>query len=91
MISFSLKGRKALVTGSRGINVNAIAPGCIAPRNTRALRDAPARNLTILQRIAAGRRGHPDDIAGAAVFLAAPAAKYVRGAAFNVDGGWLVR
>ena len=76
---------------ARGINVNAIAPGYIATSNTDALRADPARNRAILDRIPAGRWGSAQDIAGTAVFLASPAADYVHGAIFNVDGGWLAR
>ena len=74
-----------------GINVNAIAPGYIETNNTEALRNDPERNRAILDRIPAGRWGHPEDIAGAAVFLCSPAAAYVHGAVLNVDGGWLAR
>ena len=77
--------------GGRGINVNAIAPGYIATNNTEALRAEPARNQAILERIPAGRWGEPADIAGAVVFLASPAAKYVHGTILPVDGGWLAR
>ncbi|MBA3325889.1 MAG: SDR family oxidoreductase, partial [Rhodobacteraceae bacterium] len=76
---------------ARGINVNAIAPGYIATNNTAALRADPDRNRAILERIPAGRWGEPADIAGAAVFLASPAARYVHGAILPVDGGWLAR
>ncbi|MES2969301.1 MAG: 2-dehydro-3-deoxy-D-gluconate 5-dehydrogenase KduD [Pseudomonadota bacterium] len=75
----------------RGINVNAIAPGYIETNNTEALRADPDRAASILSRIPAGRWGAPEDIAGAAVFLASPAARYVHGAVLNVDGGWLAR
>jgi 2-deoxy-D-gluconate 3-dehydrogenase len=76
---------------ARGINVNAIAPGYIETRNTEAQRADPTRNLAILERIPAGRWGQAQDIAGAAVFLASPAARYVHGTVLNVDGGWLAR
>jgi 2-deoxy-D-gluconate 3-dehydrogenase len=75
----------------RGINVNAIAPGYIETANTEALRADPVRNRAILDRIPAGRWGQPEDIAEAAVFLCAPAARYIHGAVLNVDGGWLAR
>lgn len=75
----------------RGVNVNAIAPGYIATNNTEALRNDPARNTAILDRIPAGRWGDPGDIAGTAVFLASPAAGYIHGAVLPVDGGWLAR
>jgi 2-deoxy-D-gluconate 3-dehydrogenase len=76
---------------SRGINVNAIAPGYVATHNTEALRADPARNAAILERIPAGRWGEAADIAGTAVFLASPAAAYIHGTIIPVDGGWLAR
>jgi 2-dehydro-3-deoxy-D-gluconate 5-dehydrogenase len=76
---------------AQGVNVNAIAPGYIATDNTQALRDDPSRNTAILERIPAGRWGRPDDLAGAAVFLASSASDYVNGAVLPVDGGWLGR
>ena len=76
---------------ARGINVNAIAPGYIETNNTEALRADPDRNKAILDRIPAGRWGEPSDIAGAAVFLASPAARYIHGTILPVDGGWLAR
>ncbi len=74
-----------------GINVNAIAPGYFATNNTEALRNDPVRSRDILGRIPAGRWGNPDDLSGAAVFLASPASDYMHGAIVPVDGGWLVR
>lgn len=76
---------------SRGINVNALAPGYIETNNTAALRDDPDRSAAILGRIPAGRWGQPSDIGDAAVFLLAPASRYVHGAVLPVDGGWLAR
>ncbi|HHI69299.1 MAG TPA: 2-dehydro-3-deoxy-D-gluconate 5-dehydrogenase KduD [Planctomycetes bacterium] len=76
---------------SRGICVNAIAPGYMETENTRALRENPTRNRQILERIPAGRWGKPEDLAGAVVFLASKASDYVNGAVLNVDGGWLAR
>ena len=76
---------------ARGINVNAVAPGYIDTNNTEALRSDPARNKAILERIPAGRWGDASDIAGAAVYLSSPAARYVHGTILNVDGGWLAR
>lgn len=75
----------------RGINVNAIAPGYVETNNTEALRADPERSADILKRIPAGRWGRPEDMGGAAVFLASPASDYVHGAVLPVDGGWLVR
>ena len=76
---------------SQGINVNAIAPGYIVSNNTEALRADSDRNAAILERIPAGRWGTPDDIGDAAVFLLAPASRYLHGAVIPVDGGWLAR
>jgi 2-deoxy-D-gluconate 3-dehydrogenase len=76
---------------SKDINVNAIAPGYIETDVTTALRADAVRNRQILDRIPAGRWGRPDDLAGAVVFLASPASKYVHGHVLAVDGGWLAR
>jgi 2-deoxy-D-gluconate 3-dehydrogenase len=76
---------------SKGITVNAIAPGYIATDNTQALQDDPDRSRSILERIPAGRWGRPADLAGATVFLASPASDYVSGVIIPVDGGWLGR
>jgi 2-dehydro-3-deoxy-D-gluconate 5-dehydrogenase len=76
---------------SKGINVNAIAPGYFVTNNTEALRNDPKRSAEILGRIPAGRWGDPADLGGAAVFLASPAADYIHGIVLPVDGGWLAR
>jgi 2-deoxy-D-gluconate 3-dehydrogenase len=76
---------------SKGINVNAIAPGYIATNNTAALQADETRNRQILERIPAGRWGDPSDLGGAAVFLASSASDYVNGHVLAVDGGWLAR
>lgn len=76
---------------SKGINVNAVAPGYIETNNTEALRNDPDRSAAILGRIPAGRWGVPSDIGDAAVFLLAPASNYMHGAIIPVDGGWLAR
>ncbi|OWW04835.1 2-deoxy-D-gluconate 3-dehydrogenase [Rhizobium sp. R72] len=76
---------------SKGINVNAIAPGYFVTNNTTALREDPGRNAAILARIPAGRWGDPEQLGGAAVFLASQASDYVHGIVLPVDGGWLAR
>ncbi|RYY25190.1 MAG: 2-dehydro-3-deoxy-D-gluconate 5-dehydrogenase KduD [Sphingomonadales bacterium] len=76
---------------AKGINVNAIAPGYIATNNTAALQTDADRNRSIMERIPAGRWGDPDDLGGAAVFLASSASNYVQGHVLAVDGGWLAR
>ena len=76
---------------SHGINVNAIAPGYMQTDNTRALREDPQRNRQITERIPAGRWGSPEDLSGAAIFLASNASDYVHGHVLVVDGGWMGR
>jgi 2-deoxy-D-gluconate 3-dehydrogenase len=76
---------------SKGVNVNAIAPGYTATDNTQALREDPDRSKALLERIPAGRFAEPKEIAGAAVFLASDAAAYCHGSTLTVDGGWLAR
>lgn len=75
----------------RGVTVNGIAPGYIDTAVSAALIADPVRSRQILERIPAGRWGRPEDVAGAAVFLASDAASYVTGALLPVDGGWLGR
>lgn len=73
------------------VNVNAIAPGYMATNNTAPLRADETRNRQILERIPAGRWGAPDDLTGAAVFLASKASDYLQGHILVVDGGWMAR
>ena len=76
---------------SKGVNVNAIAPGYIATDNTAALRADEDRSSGILARIPQGRWGTPQDIAGPVVFLASAASDYMNGSTVTVDGGWMGR
>ena len=76
---------------SKGVNVNAIAPGYIATDNTAAIRADMVRNAEILSRIPAGRWGSPQDIAGALLFLCSTASDYLSGAIVPVDGGFMGR
>lgn len=76
---------------SKGVNVNAIAPGYIATDNTTALRADEVRNASILSRIPAARWGQADDLKGVTIFLASAASDYVDGTIVTVDGGWLGR
>jgi 2-deoxy-D-gluconate 3-dehydrogenase len=76
---------------SKGVTVNAIAPGYIATDNTKALREDPVRNKAILDRIPAGRWGMPEDFMGAIVFLCSDASNYINGSIITVDGGWMGR
>jgi 2-deoxy-D-gluconate 3-dehydrogenase len=92
------KGGVALLTkalanewASKGVNVNAIAPGYMRTDNTLALQRDETRNRQILERIPAGRWGDPGDLAGTAVFLSSSASDYVHGHVLVVDGGWMGR
>lgn len=76
---------------SRGININAIAPGYMdTDMNTALLADA-GRNAEITARIPAKRWGTPEDMAGIAIFLASRASDYLNGQVIAVDGGYLGR
>ena len=75
----------------KNIQVNAIAPGYINTTNTEPLQADETRNRQILERIPAARWGQPQDIAGAALYLACPASNYVTGTVLTVDGGWMGR
>ena len=79
----------ANVWAKRGINVNALAPGFIATELTGALQSDPERSKSIEARTPAGRWGTPEDLAGAAVFLASPASDYIHGVILPIDGGWM--
>ncbi len=76
---------------SKGINVNAIAPGYMATEMNTKLIEDKNRNTEILSRIPMGRWGTPDDMKGIAVFLASSASDYLSGAVIPVDGGYLGR
>ena len=71
---------------SKGVQVNAIAPGYIATDNTQALREDEARASSILSRIPAGRWGVPEDFAGPIVFLASTASKLYEW--FDTNSRW---
>ncbi len=75
--------------GPDGINVNAIAPGYFATDTNAAMVDDAATAQWLRQRSSLGRWGQPEEIGGAAVFLASTAASYVTGQVLVVDGGYL--
>jgi len=90
------KGGLAQVTKSMAndwarynILVNAIGPGWVKTELTEALRKDKERFAEISSRIALGRWGDPEDIVGAAIFLASDASDYITGQTIFVDGGWL--
>jgi 2-dehydro-3-deoxy-D-gluconate 5-dehydrogenase len=72
-----------------GINVNAIAPGYLKTDLTKALQADKERSAVIEKRVPAGRWGIPNDISGAAVFLASAASDFMHGSVVPIDGGWL--
>ncbi len=74
-----------------GLNINAIAPGYMVTNNTANLRKDAERTRSISERIPAGRWGMPEDLQGAAIFLASKASDYVNGHVLLVDGGWMAR
>lgn len=76
---------------SKGVHVNAIAPGYFATDNTEAIRKNEVRNQEILSRIPAGRWGNPEDLAGTLLFLSSAASDYISGAVLSVDGGFMGR
>lgn len=76
---------------SKGININAVAPGYMITNNTANLRKDPERTQSISERIPADRWGTPEDLKGPAVFLASKASDYLNGHILLVDGGWMAR
>jgi 3-oxoacyl-[acyl-carrier protein] reductase len=77
----------ATAWAKEGIRVNSIAPGLVDTKLTKVTTDNPRRRQAALQRIPMGRLGTPQDIAGAALFLASPLAGYIIGQTLPVDGG----
>jgi len=73
----------------KGVNVNALAPSFYITELTKAIQEDPDRSNSITARTPAGRWGVPDDIVGAAVFLASPASDFIHGVILPVDGGWM--
>ncbi|KAK6208796.1 2-deoxy-D-gluconate 3-dehydrogenase [Colletotrichum tabaci] len=76
---------------SKGITVNAIAPGYIETEMNTALLNDKERLASISARIPAGRWGTPEDFKGTSVYLASKASGYVSGHVLVVDGGWMGR
>ncbi|CEJ91464.1 Putative 2-deoxy-D-gluconate 3-dehydrogenase [[Torrubiella] hemipterigena] len=76
---------------SKGITVNAIAPGYIETDMNTALLNNPERLASISARIPAGRWGSPEDFKGTTVYLASKSSAYVSGHVLVVDGGWMGR
>ncbi|MBX7495192.1 SDR family oxidoreductase [Qipengyuania sp. 6B39] len=83
----SLVGSLAEAWAGEGIRVNGIAPGLVPTKLTKVTTDNAQRAAGAVARIPAGRMGTPEDMAGAALFLASPLADYVVGQTIRVDGG----
>ena len=81
---------KALATewSGKGINVNAIAPTAVRTEMNAYLLDDPAFLEFFVPKVPAGRVGKPEDVVGAAVFLASPASDFVHGHTLFVDGAY---
>jgi NAD(P)-dependent dehydrogenase (short-subunit alcohol dehydrogenase family) len=77
----------AVEWGPRGIRVNCLAPGIVHTDFAKALWDDPAIAQPAIARTPLRRLAQPDDIAGAAVFLASPAGAFVTGQTIVIDGG----
>ncbi len=77
----------AMEWGHENVRVNCIAPGLVRTDFARALWDDPENHAKALAAYPLGRLGEPDDVAGAAVFLAAKAASWITGQTLVVDGG----
>ncbi len=73
-----------------GIRVNAIAPGFVPADQNRAILKSGDRGRRILENTPQQRFGTPEEIAGAVVFLASPAARFVNGECINIDGGFMI-
>ena len=80
----------AVEWGEHNIRINCIAPGLVRTDFARALWEDPEKAAKATARYPLGRLGEPDDIAGAAVFLAARSGNWVTGQTLVVDGGWAV-
>lgn len=79
----------ALEWGDRGVRVNGISPGALATELMATRLADPGYVRKTMERLAIKRVGTPDDIVGAALFLASPAAAWITGHILGVDGGWL--
>ena len=80
----------AVEWGGHNIRANCIAPGLVKTDFARALWEDPERRAKALEGYPLGRLGEPEDIAGAAVFLAARAGQWLTGQTIVIDGGWAI-
>ncbi|MBB4209950.1 NAD(P)-dependent dehydrogenase (short-subunit alcohol dehydrogenase family) [Rhodothalassium salexigens DSM 2132] len=87
---FQIARNLAVEWSPKGIRANCIAPGLIKTDFARALWENPKALSYVEHLTPLGRMGEPDDIAGVAVFLASPAARYISGQTITVDGGMTI-
>ncbi|AXK43204.1 MULTISPECIES: SDR family NAD(P)-dependent oxidoreductase [Erythrobacter] len=87
---FQLVRNYAAENGKHGIRVNGIAPGLVKTDFAKALWDDPQALAATEKRLAMRRIGKPEDIAGAAIYLSSPAAKWTTGQTIVVDGGAMI-
>lgn len=87
----SLTRTLALEWAAQGVRVNAVGPSFVRTEFTRGLYENDALRQMIVDQTPLGRFGEPDDVVGAALFLASDASRYVTGETIYVDGGWLAR
>lgn len=81
----------ALDHGTQGIRVNSLVPGYVRTAMTQASHEDPERREARAARTMLGRWGEPEELVGAAIFLASPASSYVTGTDLYVDGGWAAK
>ena len=87
---FQLVRNYAAENGKHGIRVNGIAPGLVKTDFAKALWDNPEALAATEKRLAMRRIGEPEDIAGAAIYLSSPAARWTTGQTIVVDGGAMI-
>jgi NAD(P)-dependent dehydrogenase (short-subunit alcohol dehydrogenase family) len=88
---FQLVRNLAVEFGPHNVRINAIAPGAVRTEFARALWEEPAKEAIVKHSSALGRIGEPDEMAGAAVFLASQASAYMTGQALVIDGGTTIK
>lgn len=81
----------AVAFGSKGINVNCVAPGCVATPTVKNMFEDPANADPVLSRTPNGYIPEPEDIAGPVVFLCTEEARAINGQTIDIDGGYVIQ